>query len=74
MIADLIAEGLHFGLKALTVATIPETCGQDMEVPESKLKAGSLPEKAAEVSFPGQAARMFTPGAAISGYNKTNTF
>lgn len=44
MIADLIAEGLHAGFKDLISAAIPETCGQDMEVPEIRLKeVGFIP-------------------------------
>nr|GMD19006.1 hypothetical protein Iba_chr07eCG4640 [Ipomoea batatas] len=31
------AEALKFGFCAFTVATIPEICGQDMEVPDSRL-------------------------------------
>lgn len=43
-----------------------------MEVPESMLKrGGSLPGRAAFLSFEGQAARMATPGAAMSGYTTT---
>lgn len=69
--ADLIAEGLHEGFWDLTVAAIPETCGHAMEVPESKLKSGgSFPAGASAVSLPIHAARMFTPGAAISGCQK----
>lgn len=62
MMADLIADGDHDGCTALTKATIPVTCGQAIEVPERMLKcifsyvAGD------------QAARIFSPGAVISGY------
>ena len=36
--ADLIAAGLHVGWIALRRVTIPDICGQAMEVPESNLK------------------------------------
>jgi hypothetical protein len=50
------------------VAAIPETCGHAMEVPEITLNfGGSFPAGVTAVSFPGHAARMSTPGAAISG-------
>lgn len=66
--ADLIAEGLHVGFFDLTVAAIPETWGHAIEVPEIKLySGGSLPSGASAVSFPIHAARILTPGAAISG-------
>ena len=68
MMADLIAEGLQSGCWDLTVAATPETCGHDMEVPEITLKSGgSLPAGVSSVSLAIHAARMFTPGAAISG-------
>lgn len=61
MIADLIADGDHEGCTAFIRATIPVMCGQDMEVPERMLKFN--------FAFAGdQAARMFSPGAATSGY------
>lgn len=37
MMADLIAEGLHSGWRALSRPAIPEMWGQDMEVPDSEL-------------------------------------
>ena len=50
------------------VPTTPETCGHAMEVPEITLKSeGSLPSGVSAESLPIHAARMFTPGAAISG-------
>ena len=71
--ADLIAEGLHLRFLDLTVAAIPETCGHAMEVPEITLyRGGSLPSGASTVSFPIHAARMLTPGAAISGCKTLN--
>lgn len=61
MIADLIADGDHDGCTALIKAAIPVICGQAMEVPERMLElifatAGD------------QAARIFSPGAVISGF------
>ena len=61
IIADLIADGDHEGCTAFIRATIPVTCGQAIEVPDRILNfnfavAGD------------QAARMFNPGAATSGY------
>lgn len=66
MIADLIADGDHDGCTALIKAAIPVICGQAMEVPERMLElifatAGD------------QAARIFSPGAVISGYNNNNS-
>lgn len=54
----------------MIVAAIPETCGHDIEVPERKLnRDGFCPAGASEVSLvPNHAAKMFTPGAAMSGY------
>jgi hypothetical protein len=37
--ADFIAAGLHVGWIALRRATMPDTWGQDMEVPESILNS-----------------------------------
>lgn len=66
--ADLIAEALQVGLLDLMLAARPETCGHDMEVPDTKLYSGGFfPFGAAVVSFPIHAARMLAPGAAISG-------
>lgn len=59
--ADLIADGVHVGYTALIKATSPVACGQDMEVPERMLYFISL-------TAGDQAAKMFNPGAAISGY------
>lgn len=60
MIADFIADGDHDGCTAFINATIPVTWGQAIEVPESTLKFMS--------AIAGdQAARIFKPGAAISG-------
>mgnify|MGYP004717501853 FL=1 len=69
MMADLMAEALHEGYWDLTVAAIPEAWGQAIDVPESMLKGGdvSASSVASSVTFEGHAARMSTPGAAISG-------
>lgn len=62
MIADLIAEGDQDGCTAFNKATTPVMWGQAIEVPESTLKF-NLVEAAGD-----HAARIFNPGAAISGY------
>ena len=62
MSADLIAAGDHDGYTALIKATRPVTCGQDMEVPESMLELSLL------LTAGDQAARIFNPGAVMSGY------
>jgi hypothetical protein len=68
MMADLIADGLNVGFEDLTVAATPETCGHAIEVPEITLNnEGSFPCGVSDVSFAIHAARMSTPGAAISG-------
>jgi hypothetical protein len=61
MIADLIADGDQDGWTALTKVAIPVMCGHDMEVPERMLNC-ILPATG------DQAARIFSPGAATSGY------
>jgi len=71
MMADLIAEALQEGFCVFTLHTSPETCGVAMEVPEIMLYSeGFLPFGTSDVSSPIHAARMFTPGAAISGYKE----
>lgn len=71
MMADLIAEALQVGFRVLTLLASPETCGQAMEVPEIMLYSeGFLPFGTSSALFPIHAARMFTPGAAISGYKE----
>lgn len=60
MIADLIAAGDHNGFAALIKAASPLICGQAMEVPDTTLKF--VPLAAGD-----QAAKMFSPGATISG-------
>jgi len=68
MMADLIAEGLQVGLRVLRVLASPETCGQAMEVPEIMwYSEGFLPLGTSSELFSGHAARILTPGAAISG-------
>lgn len=62
-----MAEGLKVGFRDLIFAAIPDTCGQDMEVPDKRLKAGFSLAGAAAVYLPVHAARMFTPGAVTSG-------
>lgn len=37
MIADLIAEGLQSGWRVLRRPTMPETCGHDIDVPDTEL-------------------------------------
>ena len=38
IIADLMAAGLHLGFRVLRRPTMPETWGQDMDVPEYTIK------------------------------------
>lgn len=64
--ADLIAAGLQSGWIDLRSATTAEMCGHDIDVPESIAKlTGLLVGDNMEAG--GHAAKMFTPGAAISG-------
>jgi len=66
--ADLIAEGLKVGLCVLTLHASPETCGVAMEVPEIMLYSdGFLPFGTPTMAFLLHAAKMFAPGAKISG-------
>jgi hypothetical protein len=68
MMADLMAAGLHVGFHAFTVAATPATWGQAMDVPETRLKwDGCFCPTGSEVVGI-QDARMFTPGAATSGW------
>lgn len=65
-IADLTAAGLQLGCIDLSRAATPEMCGQDIEVPESILKFTD--PMADEMATEGDhEAKMFTPGAVISG-------
>lgn len=61
MIADLMPEGDHDGYTLFTRAAIPVTCGHAMEVPDRTLKR--IPFLAGD-----HAAKMFSPGAATSGF------
>jgi hypothetical protein len=64
--ADFTAAGLQLGCIDLRRATTPETCGQDIEVPESILKfTGPMADDMEAAGV--HAAKIFTPGAAISG-------
>lgn len=65
MIADLMAEGDHDGYTLFTRAAIPVTCGHAMEVPERMLKC---------ISFLAgdHAAKMFSPGAAMSSESQVS--
>ena len=55
MMADFSAAGDQFGCRAFSSATMPATCGVAIDVPEPNAYSSSL------------AARMLTPGAAMSG-------
>lgn len=64
--ADFTAAGLQLGCIDFRRATTPEMCGHDIEVPESILKLTD--PMADDMAAAGDhAARMFTPGAAMSG-------
>lgn len=65
MSADLIAAGDHDGCTALIKAASPVIWGQDMEVPEIMFDLSFL------LAAGDQAAKIFSPGATMSGYNKT---
>ncbi|KAM0935303.1 hypothetical protein DsansV1_C29g0210401 [Dioscorea sansibarensis] len=63
--ADLIAAGDQSGWVAFNRAAMPLMCGVAMEVPEAMLKfAPMLGVGPGEI---GHAARIFTPGAMMSG-------
>lgn len=65
--ADFTAAGLQLGCIDFRRATTPEMCGHDIEVPESILKLTD--PMADDMAAAGDhAARMFTPGAAMSGF------
>lgn len=72
MRADLIAAGDQCGCTDLRRATIPDTWGHDIDVPDSKFQSTdrSSPENTDGGTFGGHAANMFTPGALISGCNR----
>jgi len=64
--ADFTAAGLQLGCIDLRRATTPEMCGQDIEVPESILKfTDPMADDMAAAGV--HAAKMLTPGAAMSG-------
>lgn len=59
MMADFSAAGDQFGCRVFSSATMPATCGVAIDVPEPNAYSSSL------------AARMLTPGAAMSGCERT---
>jgi hypothetical protein len=64
--ADFTAAGLQLGCIDLRRATTPEMCGHDIEVPESILKfTDPMADDMAAAGV--HAAKMLTPGAAMSG-------
>jgi hypothetical protein len=64
MIADLMAAGDQSGCELLIRAATPLTCGDAMDVPDWISKGpGAL------IKFFGHAARMFSPGASMSGFS-----
>lgn len=72
MMADLIAAGLQSGWTIFNRAVVPATCGHDIDVPDIMLY---FTRRSSAISFVGeaaslQAAKMFRPGAVISGCNK----
>ena len=69
MIADLMAEGLQSGWRVLIRPAMPETCGHDMDVPDSMLNATRRLSNDLSVGAvaPLHAAITFTPGAVMSG-------
>lgn len=71
--ADFTAAGLQLGCSDLRRATTPEMCGQDMEVPESILKlTDPMADDTAAAGV--HAAKMLTPGAAMSGCTRRCRF
>lgn len=74
--ADLIEEGLQVGFLALIVAATPDTCGHAIDVPDSRLNGeGFWPGGISDASYVDfHAARIFTPGAAISGCKRNSNF
>ena len=62
--ADLMAAGDQFGCKDLMRATIPVPWGQAIEVPDRNSYESSWSLLAGRY-----AAKMSTPGAAMSGYH-----
>jgi len=70
--ADLIVEALQVGFLDLMLPARPETCGHDIEVPDLKLYGEGFFPFGTSVTSAIDAARMATPGAAISGYKRKN--
>ena len=71
--ADFTAAGLQLGCIDLRRATTPEICGQDIEVPESILKfTDPMADDMAAAGV--HAAKMLTPGAAMSGCRRCRVF
>jgi hypothetical protein len=68
--ADRIATGLHSGCAARSSAARPLTCGHAMDVPEMMLNPTRRVSSGIGVgpTDPDHAARMFTPGAMMSGF------
>jgi len=75
MSADLTAAGDQVGCTDLMSAAMPETCGHDMDVPESKFQFVERLSRGSTVGedLGGHAARMFTPGAVTSGCHDHGT-
>jgi hypothetical protein len=75
MSADLTAAGDQVGCTDLMSAAMPETCGHDMDVPESKFQFVERLSRGSTVGedLGGHAARMFTPGAVTSGCDDHGT-
>lgn len=69
MIADRIAAELQSGCAALTSAAAADACGHDMDVPDMMLYCTTRwsPSSFVGDDAPLHAARMFSPGAVMSG-------
>lgn len=67
--ADLMAAGLHSGWRFLRRPTMPETWGQDIEVPDMVMKGTRRLSRSLSIGpvAPVKAAMILTPGAVISG-------
>ena len=70
MIADFKAAGLQFGYSFLRRPTMPETWGQETEVPDSILYGIRRLSDARPIGLAASenAKRMSTPGATMSGW------
>uniref|UniRef100_J3LAL6 Uncharacterized protein n=1 Tax=Oryza brachyantha TaxID=4533 RepID=J3LAL6_ORYBR len=70
MSAERMAAGLQSGRSVRSRPTMPATCGHDMEVPDSELKATRRLSKARSVGELARvhAATTLTPGAVMSGF------